>query len=509
MKGVPDPIARVIDTGDRTWTNKHQTFTTTVQGLFDVLNPDLGDQFQEYLETTKSLQAVIADAIEDEVPIRMLGGGWSFSQVAATDGRLYNTKPLNLYFRMAANRLDPAYPGDPGHLWFVQCGNSIAELSRKLRAEGQSLRTTGASNGQTLVGAMSTGTHGSAIDVGAIPDYVVGLHVIVSPTRHVLLQRASRPVVNQTFATRLGAELLTRDDLFNAALVGLGGCGIIHGALIETDDLFLLQMFRRRMPFDAALRTAITTLDFSGLALPKPDRPFHFEVVINPYDQPGGAYVTAMYRRPYRESYTRIKPKGTMAPGDNALALIGALTDAVPAAIPALVRTLTKSTYKVYPNGIEGTIGEIFSATTTTGRAAGCALGIPLERAAEAVDVALKVIEDEGPFAAIVALRFVKATQATLGFTRFAPYTCILDLDGVLSARTMRFYSLVWSGMRAAGIPFTLHWGKIVGLNPATVRSFYGAAMDDWIQARNELLSDPKARGAFASQFLIGAGLAT
>ena len=290
MKGVPDPIARVIDSGDRTWTNKHQTFTTVVQGLFDVLNPDLGDQFQEYVETTKSLQAVIADAIEDEVPIRMLGGGWSFTQVAATDGRLYNTKPLNLYFRMAANRLDPAYPGNPGHLWFVQCGNSIAELSRKLRAEGQSLRTTGASNGQTLVGAMSTGTHGSAIDVGAIPDYVVGLHVIVSPTRHVLLQRASRPVVNQTFATRLGAELLTRDDLFNAALVGLGGCGIIHGALIETDDLFLLQMFRRRMPFDAALRTAITTLDFSGLALPKPDRPFHFEVVINPYDQPGGAF---------------------------------------------------------------------------------------------------------------------------------------------------------------------------------------------------------------------------
>ena len=507
MKGVPDPIPRIIDTGDREWTNKHHTFTTPVQALYDVLNPDLGDQLAEYLETTKALHAVIADAIEDETTVRMLGGGWSFSEVAATAGRMYNTKPLNLYFRMAPERLDPAYDGDAAHLWFVQCGNQIAELSRKLRAEGQSLRTTGASNGQTIIGAASTGTHGSALDVGAIQDYVVGLHLITGPDRHIFLQRQSRPVVVEAFATRLGATLVSDDRLFNAALVSLGGFGIIHGALIETDDLFLLQMFRRRMPFDAALRHAVTTLDFSGLTLPRLERPYHFEVVINPYDLDGGAYVTTMYQDPFHAGYPPPKPKGAMAPGDNALALIGALTDAIPAVIPKLVKALTKSTYALYPKGITGTIGEIFSATTTTGKAAGCAIGLPLEHAAAAVDIALRIIRDQGPFAAIVALRFVKGTDATLGFTRFKPHTCILDLDGALSSRTMQFYSLMWSALVAAGIPFTLHWGKIVGLTPTVVNAFYGAAADEWRQARTDLL-DADVRRVFASRFLVTAGLA-
>jgi FAD/FMN-containing dehydrogenase len=41
-----------------------------------------------------------------------------------------------------------------------------------------SLIASGASNGQTIAGAMSTGTHGSANAVGGIPDYVLALHIV-------------------------------------------------------------------------------------------------------------------------------------------------------------------------------------------------------------------------------------------------------------------------------------------------------------------------------------------
>src|SRR5215467_4328737 len=113
--------------------------------------------------------------------------------------------------------IDPAYagPNREKNLRFVQCGNSILELHRQLRAQGRRLRSCGASNGQTIAGALSTGTHGAAIDAGSIANYVVGLHIVVSPTRHVWLERKSYPVMTKDFADALGAEWIRDDSLFN------------------------------------------------------------------------------------------------------------------------------------------------------------------------------------------------------------------------------------------------------------------------------------------------------
>ena len=56
------------------------------------------------------------------------------------------------------------------------------------------------------------------------------------------------------------------------------------------------------------------------------ERPFHFQVVLNPYDLAKGVFVTVMYRRPYTTNY--IAPAislGGVVPGDDAPAFIGGL----------------------------------------------------------------------------------------------------------------------------------------------------------------------------------------
>ncbi|MCI0693063.1 FAD-binding protein [candidate division KSB1 bacterium] len=239
-------------TGHKQWVNWHENFKPQpLKKLIDVWNvrPE-ESRIEWYNAATKGFQEVIADALRRGDSMRAIGGGWSFSDVTRTDGILLNTRPLNYRFRIDHNQAHPGYGGDASNLAFVQCGISIADLNRYLRNKGKSLKTSGASNGQTIVGAFSTGTHGSALDVGSIQDYVVALHLIVAPERAVWLERASQPVIADTFPSMLGAELIRDDDLFNAALVSFGCFGIIHGVVIEATDLYYLQAYRRLMPLN-------------------------------------------------------------------------------------------------------------------------------------------------------------------------------------------------------------------------------------------------------------------
>jgi len=68
--------------------------------------------------------------------------------------------------------------GDVKKLVFAHVGMGSGKLNDTPTQKKLSLKTCGASNGQTIVGAMATGAHGSTIDIGGVQDYVVGLHII-------------------------------------------------------------------------------------------------------------------------------------------------------------------------------------------------------------------------------------------------------------------------------------------------------------------------------------------
>ncbi len=502
-------MSPVIDTGQTSWQNKHETYTQGLRQVLQAVNDPFGTgtQFERYNRTTKALRGLVQRAVREGARLRAFGGGWSFSGAPATDGYLLDTSPLNLWFPVRPGMIHPDYPGPRDGLYFLQCGNSIAGLNRNLLTQQRSLRTTGASNGQSIVGAMSTGTHGSAIDIGAVQDCVVGIHLIAGPDRHLWIERASRPAASDEFARLLGAELRRHDDLFNAVLVSFGAFGLIHGVMIETEPVFLFEMHRIRQPLDDRLRRVITTLDFTGAGLPGGNaRPRHFDVVINPYDMEDGVYVTAMYQRPFRRDYPR-PPQGGLAPGDDVLQFVGTVTDVLPALIPGVMTAVVTSQYKTTTTAILGTTNDIFPTTTTRGRAAGMAIAVPAERALETMELILDINRRDGPFPCLTALRFVPGTQALLGFTRFER-TCVVDVDGTLSARTRRFYSLIWQALAISGIPYALHWGKMLALSAAEVRRLYGANVDRWLSARRELLT-PELQRTFSNRFLEDLGLAS
>ena len=413
--------------------------------------------------------------------------------------------------------------GQPEDLFFAQCGMSIEAINRHLEARGRSLKASGASNQQTIVGATSTGTHGAAYKVGAVHDSIVGLHLVCGPNRHYWLEPASRPVVSAAFVSRLGTTLLQDDDLFYAALVCFGSFGFIHGVLLETEPKFLLEKrTAANMPYNNALRLAINQWDFEGIepSLPRSiEGPghslYHFEMVVNPFafeenDASKGAYMKVMYKKPWTDSHV---PPVAASPkfqyGDELLGVIQTVLDHIGDDLRQMVvKPMVTQLFPLAFNSNEevtGTVGEIFNNPKFRCKALSAALGIPTQYSSQALDAFIALTRQDA-FAGGVALRFVKGTKALLGFTQY-PQTCVLEMDGVDSATNRAFCQKMWDTLELLGIPYTLHWGKInFNLTPARVHAMYGPKVQRWLQARHQLLEAP-TRQVFNSPFLAQCGL--
>ena len=141
--------------------------------------PDsLAGSTEKYRATTANFMWLIQHAVENNLQMRAMGNGWSFTEVAVCDGGVVDTKALRLSFALRDSFVAPEYLSSGKHgsdLFLVQCGMSILQLDEKLEEGGRSLKASGASNGQSIAGATSTGTHGSAYRVGAVHDTIVGL----------------------------------------------------------------------------------------------------------------------------------------------------------------------------------------------------------------------------------------------------------------------------------------------------------------------------------------------
>jgi hypothetical protein len=376
--------------------------------------------------------------------------------------------------------------------------------------QGQSLEACGASNGQSIAGAIATGTHGSAIRFGGIAEAVRALHIVVSPRRSIWLEAASDPVTADGFAVHLGAELVRDDEQFFAALVHFGSLGFIQGVLFQARPLYTLRAWRRRLPYDPAFKAAIATFDPATLPVPLPDpsRPpgdlFHYSVVIDSFHPERGVFVTAMYDQPCGPDSTPPHSAG-IVPSEELYKTLGGLLDRLPDAIPVLVSRLVASDQKDLTD-VCGTLDAQFPASQTRGKAAGIGVSVGVGDAIRALELMIDINRAHGPFPCILAMRFVPATRATMGFTRFAP-TCIIDVDGPYSTRTRSYFARIWQALSDSGLEYGLHWGKVNGLSAAETRRLYGSRVDRWVAARHRILPDPAMRELFRNTFLDERGL--
>lgn len=198
-----------------------------------------------------SLVKVIVDATQAGKEVRVMGNLWSMEDIAYSADTVISLASLANPIPGVLNQaLTPLWQGRQNsqaagtdRLVHLQAGIRIDKLNQYLYdlRPRCSMKTLGGANGQTLGGAISTGTHGGDINMSPIHDTVMAIHLIAPSGKQIWIERESEPVTSDDkLASLLTAEcadtrIVRNDVLFYAALVSMGRFGVIYSCILRVE----------------------------------------------------------------------------------------------------------------------------------------------------------------------------------------------------------------------------------------------------------------------------------
>ncbi len=459
--------------------------------------------------------------------IRSLGSTWSFSRIVEPESVVLDPANLTYIERIppelfaAATQARAAQGFTP---MFIEGGTQIASINRRLGSDVRlALQTSGAGDGHRLAGCIATGTHGSALRIGALHDTVLGVYLVVGPDRALFVQAAAAPFSGDATAmwlqnqTGIPTATIADDEAFGAALVSLGSLGIVFGVVVETVPLYRLKHRTLGRPWnDAQVWTAIRTLDTSALHPDVADPPYHFGVVMHPYPPDGGdgAFVTLMWKTTADGVAAASPLPGIPVASSDLMGLVSRLTQALGGRLTKGIELpILQGLISQQLNGTadgEDFPGQVFGPTTLppgTGASTEIVVNqVNAERTLKLVYAVLDRLKARGQFLlGGIGVRFVPQTKSLLGMNIF-PMSCYIELPSIRNDDVLSLYKEVWNSIEQAGIPFTCHWGQLHGMTPARLATYFGNRAIAWKGAREQLL-DQTGRSVFAAPILSEVGL--
>ncbi|MFD7710564.1 FAD-binding protein [Streptomyces sp. NPDC059786] len=267
-----------------------------------------------YPTTLHDLIGIVADAERQTPPrtVRASGSHWALSDVAAGPDWFVETDALTdtltsvVPHALAESAREEIARRPPGTgqgftYYHVQAGITVRALNERLDADPRqrwSLPTMGGAAGQTLAGAMSTGTHGGDHGLPPMADFVQAIHLVTSGGRQLWIERDPGITDPKLLAEVLPAvEQHRSTSLFNAALVAVGRMGIIYSLVIRVVEQFSLDQIIVQSTWEQSQGQLRAPFPIFTQPPPKGSRPAaaertHFvEVVMSPYAADDGRHV--------------------------------------------------------------------------------------------------------------------------------------------------------------------------------------------------------------------------
>jgi xylitol oxidase len=155
----------------------------------------------------------LQDIVRNGGPLRVLGSRHSFNDIADTSGHLLSLSRMPRVFD-----LDPV-----AGIVTVDGGVRYGELCGPLHAAGFALNNLASLPHISVAGACATATHGSGDRIGNLATAVSALEIVTADGALLALTRDGDP------------------DVFNGAVVSLGGIGVVTSLTLDLQPTFLMR----------------------------------------------------------------------------------------------------------------------------------------------------------------------------------------------------------------------------------------------------------------------------
>jgi FAD/FMN-containing dehydrogenase len=155
--------------------------------------------------------ALTQEAVREGRQIGVAGSAHSFSPIVETSGLLLEMKGVNGVISTDGTT----------HSAEVLAGTTLKELGRELWHAGLSMKNQGDVDAQTLVGAVSTGTHGSGPEWGTLSSTISALRLVTGTGEILEIDRTSPELLHAAQVSVGLLGLVTRVTMDAAPAYGL------------------------------------------------------------------------------------------------------------------------------------------------------------------------------------------------------------------------------------------------------------------------------------------------
>lgn len=175
----------------------------------------------EHPTSTQAVADIVRSAAEEGVPVKAVGAGHSFTDIAAAPGVQLDLSALRGVVDVdRANRLVT-----------VKADTRLNQMPGLLRPHGLAMENLGDIDAQSIAGAISTGTHGTGKHFGGVATQVRGL-TLVDGTGTV--------------------HRITGEDVVSH-VVSLGALGVLTEVTLQCVDTFVLDAIEKPEPLETVL----------------------------------------------------------------------------------------------------------------------------------------------------------------------------------------------------------------------------------------------------------------
>jgi len=229
-------------------------------------------------ESLNDLSDIIKRAEAESKRVKAVGSGHSFSDVALPVHYLVDLKKLDNILPSYTEKIKSQYKDLK--LINVEGGITIQKFNRMMDKKGLCITNMGGIDNQTLAGAISTGTHGTGLNLPSLPGLVRSL-VLVASEGKIYRIEPTDGITDATKNDEPGIELIQDDHIFNSCIVSLGCFGIIYSFILEIEDMYYLRESKEFLTWSQVKPTLIDKSLFFEENGTTPIRGVMFQV--NPY----------------------------------------------------------------------------------------------------------------------------------------------------------------------------------------------------------------------------------